>query len=94
MAKRIFELAKELDVKSKAIIDKCIAEGIPEDKVKNHMATVSPGLEASIREWFTVGLDAYAKIMTANPAFIDKYVDASDASPRPGPAVFERAPTL
>jgi uncharacterized protein len=47
-----------------------------------------------IREWFTVGLAAYAKIMTANPAFIDKYVEASDASPRPGPAVFERAPTL
>ena len=47
-----------------------------------------------IREWFTVGFEAYAQIMNANPAFIDKYVEASDANPKPGPAVFERAPTL
>ena len=52
MAKRIHDIAKELGIKSKAIIDKCIAEGIPPDKVRNHMATVSPGLEATIREWF------------------------------------------
>ena len=53
MATRIFELAKELGVKSKAIIAKCRAEGIPETSVKNHMASVSAGLEATIREWFT-----------------------------------------
>jgi hypothetical protein len=41
-----------------------------------------------------VGFEAYAQIMNANPAFIDKYVEASDANPKPGPAVFERAPTL
>ncbi|MBC7833904.1 MAG: translation initiation factor IF-2 N-terminal domain-containing protein, partial [Phycisphaerales bacterium] len=52
MAKRIHDIAKELGIKSKAIIDKCVAEGVPADKVKNHMATLSPGLEASIREWF------------------------------------------
>ncbi len=53
--KRIFELAKELNVESKAIIAKCVAEGIPAEKVKNHMATISAGLEASIREWFASG---------------------------------------
>jgi translation initiation factor IF-2 len=70
LAKRIFELAKELDVKSKAIIDKCVAEGIPEDKVKNHMATVSPGLEASIREWFaeaSTGVSATAVEVAEHP---------------------------
>ncbi|MBX3406231.1 MAG: translation initiation factor IF-2 [Phycisphaeraceae bacterium] len=39
----------------KAVVDKCWAEGIPKDKIKGHMSTVSAGLEASIREWFTAG---------------------------------------
>ena len=50
MAKRVFELAKELSVESKAIVEKCKAEGIP--SVKNHMSSVSAGLEATVREWF------------------------------------------
>ncbi len=50
MAKRIFELAKEMDLPSKMILEKCQAEGIP--NMKNHMASVSAGLEATIREWF------------------------------------------
>ena len=53
MPKRIHDLAKELGIKSKAIIERCIAEGVPAEKVKNHMATLSLGLEATIREWFT-----------------------------------------
>lgn len=53
MAKRVFEIAKELGVKSKAIVDKCVHEGIPESIIKNHMSTVSAGLEATIREWFS-----------------------------------------
>lgn len=51
--RRIHHLAKELDVKSKAIIEKCHAEGL--DQVKNHMFVVSAGLEATIREWFSEG---------------------------------------
>jgi len=47
-----------------------------------------------IREWFSVGLGAYAEIMTANPDFIDQHVDASQSTPAHAPAVFERAPTL
>lgn len=50
MAKRVFEIAKELSVKSKAIVEKCAAEGIP--NITNHMSSVSAGLEATIREWF------------------------------------------
>lgn len=53
MAKRVFEIAKELEVKSKAIVDKCVAEGIP--NIQNHMSSVGAGLEATIREWFRGG---------------------------------------
>lgn len=67
VATRIHNIAKELGIASKAIIDKCVAEGIPEDKVKNHMAVVSPGLEATIREWFsTAPASGTAVEMTAH----------------------------
>lgn len=50
---RIFELAKELGIKSKVIVEKCHAEGIPKDVIKNHMSTMSLGLEQTVREWFS-----------------------------------------
>ncbi len=50
MATRVFELAKDLGVRSKDILDKCHAEGLD---LKNHMAALSAGLEATIREWFS-----------------------------------------
>jgi translation initiation factor IF-2 len=53
LAKRVFEIAKELGIKSAVIVDKCHAEGIPKDVIKNHMSSVSVGLEATIREWFS-----------------------------------------
>ena len=54
MARRVSEIAKELNVAPKAIIEKCKAEGIPADKCpKGHASTVSAGLEASIKEWFS-----------------------------------------
>jgi len=52
LAIRVHLLAKELAVKSKAILEKCRAEGLD---VKNHMSVLSAGLEATIREWFTEG---------------------------------------
>jgi len=48
--KRVFELAKELGVKSKVIVEKCQEEGVP--GITNHMSTVKTGLEMTIREWF------------------------------------------
>lgn len=51
---RVHTLAKELGVPSKAVIEKCRAEGI---ELKNHMAALSIGLAESIREWFSVGDD-------------------------------------
>ncbi|QDU32936.1 Translation initiation factor IF-2 [Poriferisphaera corsica] len=50
-AKRVFELAKELGVKSKAIVDKCQAEGVP--GITNHMSTVKLGLAETVRQWFS-----------------------------------------
>jgi translation initiation factor IF-2 len=50
LAKRIFELSKELGVTSKIVLEKCRAEGI---EIKNHMSTVKAGLAATISEWFS-----------------------------------------
>ena len=50
MAKRVFELARELGVTSKDVLTKCRAEGI---ELKNHMSAISAGLAATIHEWFS-----------------------------------------
>ncbi len=50
-AKRVFEVAKELGVTSKAIVAKCNAEGVP--GITNHMSTVKVGLVQTIAEWFS-----------------------------------------
>jgi translation initiation factor IF-2 len=51
---RVHTLAKELNVSSKVILEKCKAEGL-DNIVKNHMSTVSAGLYATILEWFSDG---------------------------------------
>jgi translation initiation factor IF-2 len=48
----VYILAKDLGVKSTAIVKKCQDEGLD---VKNHMSTISAGLAATIREWFSEG---------------------------------------
>jgi translation initiation factor IF-2 len=48
----VYILAQELGVKSSAIVKKCQDEGLD---VRNHMATISAGLAATIREWFSEG---------------------------------------
>ncbi len=55
-AKRVFQLAKELGVASKAVVTKCQAEGVPD--IDNHMSVVKLGLEMTIRDWFSTGEDA------------------------------------
>ncbi|MGD1916065.1 MAG: translation initiation factor IF-2 [Phycisphaerales bacterium] len=76
MAKRVFEIAKELGVASKAIVQKCRDEGIPETVIKNHMSTVSVGLEATVREWFSEASEAGAPsataVETAKPVNLEK----------------------
>ncbi len=48
---KVFQIARELGIDSKAIIAKCEAEGVP--KIDNHLSVVSVGLAATIREWFS-----------------------------------------
>ncbi|MBX3375295.1 MAG: translation initiation factor IF-2 [Phycisphaeraceae bacterium] len=50
-ALRVHQVAKELGIDSKEIVAKCQAESIP--GITNHMSTVSVGLHATIREWFS-----------------------------------------
>jgi len=66
---RVHILAKELNVPSKTIIDKCRAEGI--DSVKNHMSTLSAGLHATIVEWFSEGSGGSA-LETARKVDLEK----------------------
>ena len=49
---RVYILARELGVESTAIVKKCQDEGLD---VKNHMSSISAGLAATIREWFSEG---------------------------------------
>ena len=51
---RVNQLAKELGVESKSILNKCREEGLGE-KVPNHMSVLSLGLAETVREWFTGG---------------------------------------
>ena len=63
MAKRIYTLAKKLGVDSKVIVAKCQAEGLG-STIKNHMSTVSAGLEATIQEWFSEAETAHTAVET------------------------------
>ncbi|MEX2214151.1 MAG: translation initiation factor IF-2 [Phycisphaeraceae bacterium] len=71
-AKRVYEVAKELGVASKAIVEKCLAESVP--GVKDHMSVVKIGLEMTIREWFsdTSANDGTTAVETAEPVDLAK----------------------
>jgi len=71
LARRVHDIAKDLGINSKAIVEKCRAEGIPETLIKNHMSTVSAGLEATIRDWFSVGTTGTA-VETAEKVDLEK----------------------
>ena len=77
MATRVFELARELGVKSKEIIERCKSEGVPE--IKNHMTTVSIGLAESIRTWFNEDTQA-SNASTAVAVMDDDEADGSEKS--------------
>jgi translation initiation factor IF-2 len=65
---RVNQLAKELNVPSKLILDKCRDEGLGE-KVPNHMSVLSLGLAETVREWFAghVGGGGGTAVETAPP---------------------------
>jgi len=51
---RVNQLAKELGVESRAILQKLRDEGLG-DQAPNHMSVLKLGLAASVREWFSSG---------------------------------------
>jgi len=67
-ATRVYILAKELGVKSSAIVKKCQDEGLD---IKNHMSVISVGLAATIREWFSEG-DNVTTIETSDKVDLKK----------------------
>ncbi|HUU16545.1 MAG TPA: translation initiation factor IF-2 [Sedimentisphaerales bacterium] len=65
---RVYLLAKELGIKSTAIVKKCQDEGLD---IKNHMSVLSAGLAATIREWFSEG-DNITTVETAEKVDLEK----------------------
>ena len=61
-------MAEELGVKSAAIVKKCQDENLD---VKNHMSTISAGLAATIKEWFSEG-DNITTIETTDKVDLEK----------------------
>jgi len=75
---RVYILAKELGVKSSAIVQKCQDEGLD---VKNHMDAISAGLAATIREWFSEG-DNVTTVETADKVDLAKVRIKRKAKPQ------------
>ncbi|MGD8786705.1 MAG: translation initiation factor IF-2 N-terminal domain-containing protein, partial [Phycisphaerales bacterium] len=65
---RVYILAKELGIKSAAVVKKCQDEGLD---VKNHMSVLSAGLAATIKEWFSEG-ENVTTVETAQKVDLEK----------------------
>lgn len=76
---RITQLAKELGVGTKDIIEKCKAEDIP--GVDKPQATVSAGLALTIREWFG-GSGSATAVESAAPVDVEVARARADKAPR------------
>ncbi len=79
---RVNQLAKELGVESKMILEKCRKEGLGAS-VPNHMSTLSAGLAETVREWFHAGHSEVATaVETAAPVAMEELAKPK-AKPRP-----------
>jgi translation initiation factor IF-2 len=67
---RVNQLAKDMGVPSKVILEKLRDEGLG-DKAPNHMSVLPLGLAESVREWFTPGQNGTA-VETAAPVEVAK----------------------
>ncbi len=68
---RVNQLAKELGIPSKSILERLKNEGLGE-QAPNHMSLISLGLAASVREWFANGAGGVATaVETATEAAVD-----------------------
>src|SRR5438128_8845677 len=78
---RVNQLAKELGIPSKLILDRCKAEGLGE-QAPNHMSLISLGLAATVREWFAGGGGGVATAVE-----MATEAEAAEAEARPKPSV-------
>ena len=68
---RVNQLAKELGIPSKSILERLKTEGLGE-QAPNHMSLISLGLAASVREWFANGAGGVATaVETATEAAVE-----------------------
>ncbi len=75
---RVYILAKELGVKSAAIVTKCQDEGLD---IKNHMSVISAGLGETIKEWFSEGTNV-TTVETATKVDLKKVRVAKKKKPK------------
>ncbi len=73
---RVNQLAKELNVESKLILQKLRDEGLG-DQATNHMSVLKLGLAASVREWFSEGDSGGGTAVEIAP-----HVDVATAKPK------------
>lgn len=77
---RVNQLAKELGIPSKLILDRCKTEGLGE-KVPNHMSLMSLGLAETVREWFPGANGEAGGVATAVETATEEAVEEADAKP-------------
>jgi len=82
---RVYILAKELGVKSSAVVQKCQDEGLD---VKNHMSVISAGLAATVREWFTEG-ENVTTVETSEKVDLERVRIKRKKKPKPEPPAEE-----
>ena len=97
--RKVFEIAKDLGVTSKAIVEKCRAEEVP--GIADHRSVVKIGLELTIRQWFsggesqsTTAVETAAKVdlTKARKSKSRRKADGSDGEPQAGSASAVEAP--
>jgi translation initiation factor IF-2 len=81
---RVNQLAKELGIPSKQILDRCKTEGLGE-KVPNHMSLMSLGLAETVREWFPGANGEAGGVATAVETATEEAVEEADAKPHATP---------
>ncbi|MFG0328367.1 MAG: translation initiation factor IF-2 [Phycisphaerales bacterium] len=89
MAKRVFEVARELGVKSKEVLERCKAEGVP--GMDNHMSAVSVGLEESIRNWFADNGASAQEESAVATATEEEPADEPTTKPKPSEVTKKKA---
>ena len=90
---RVNQLAKELGVESRAILQKLRDEGLG-DQAPNHMSVLKLGLAASVREWFSSGGEGGGGTAVETAPPVEAAVKTKARPRRKAPAKAEEPLTL